>query len=203
MRGSGHMQGAAHVSPSCSGSSSPVLEPLPSASATSFPVTVLSWSCGSSSLLGTERTGWVLSHMAVAVPAGAMAAQPPSTVTSGCWASAGPPLAPGHLLGLLGSQGWHLAGHRGWEHQWGHRALVAPSLGTQLLTVPTQHVLTRSCLGMTAMLTLRRADPCNRGAGGEQLLTHLLCSCFSLPPSPSPPQHRQGTPWDTANSCWR
>lgn len=68
MRGSGHMQGAAHVSPSCSGSSSPVLEPLPSASATSFPVTVLSWSCGSSSLLGTERTGWVLSHMASGCP---------------------------------------------------------------------------------------------------------------------------------------
>lgn len=68
MRGSGHMQGAAHVSPSCSGSSSPVLEPLPSASATSFPVTVLSWSCGSSSLLETERTGWVLSHMASGCP---------------------------------------------------------------------------------------------------------------------------------------
>lgn len=45
---------------------------------------------------------------------------------------------------------------------------------------------------MTAMLTLRRADPCNRGAGGEQLLTDLLCSCFSPPPSPSPPSVGKG-----------
>lgn len=59
----GHTQGAAHVSPSCSSSSSPALEPLPSASATSFPLTVLSWPCGSSSLLGRVRTGSVLSHM--------------------------------------------------------------------------------------------------------------------------------------------
>lgn len=32
---------------------------------------------------------------------------------------------------------------------------------------------------MTAMLTLRRADPCNRGAGGEQL---LLTSSFPITP---------------------
>lgn len=119
-----------------------------------------------------------------------MATRPPSAITSGCWASAGPPLA---LLGLLGSQGWHLAGHRRWEHQWGCE--VAPSLGTQLLAVPTKHVLTKSCLGMTAMLTLRRADPCNRGAGVSTVRL-LLSSSFSRPPQHLP------TPQDTASSCW-
>lgn len=124
-----------------------------------------------------------------AVAAAAMAARPPSAVTSGCWASAGPPPALGHLLGLLGSQGWHLAGHRRWEHQGGCEAPVAPSLGTQLLAVPTRHVLTKSCLGMTAMLTLRRAEPCNRGAGGE----HCEAASLLLLPLTSPAPARGTT----------
>jgi len=53
----GHTQGAAHISPSCSGSSSPPLEPRPSALAAGSPVTAPLWPCGSSSLLGREKTG--------------------------------------------------------------------------------------------------------------------------------------------------
>lgn len=170
-RNAGNTPGAAHVRPSCSSSSSPALEPLPSASAAGSPVMALSWPCGSSSLLGRERRGCCAMPCGPAA-VGAVASPPPGMVTSGCWAGAGPPPSPAHWPGLLGCPGWHLAGHQRWEHQWGPRPPLALSLGThdsraQLLSVPPARVLTKSCLGMTAMLTLRRADPCNEGAGGE------------------------------------
>ena len=195
MLGTRHTQGAAHVSPSCSGSSSPVLEPLPPASATGSLVTALPWPGCSSSLLGWERMGFC------AVPRGpaaasAVASPLPSAVTSGCWASAGPAPSLARQPGLFGCQGWHLAGHQRREHQWGPRPPVAPSLGTHVrqqgtapVRPPPVCVLTKSCLGMTAMLTLRRADPCNGGAGGEHRDSRLPVLPISFPIA-SPAQAR-------------
>lgn len=50
-------------------------------------------------------------------------------------------------------------------------------------------VLTKSCLGMTAMLTLRRADPCNGGAEAEH--------CAGCLPVPFPLHRPPGTGKDT------
>lgn len=104
----------------------------------------------------------------------------PSTITSGCWSGVGHPWA--YQPGFLGHPRQKLAGHQRRERE--HPDLVAPSPPAL-----TEHVLTTSCFGMTAMLTLRRADACGEWRGWAE---HSADLSLHFPPPNVSKGHRGG-----------